>query len=111
MTTENFPDDPDQPPIGEPTDTMSEELSNLASKLCDGYPGTFRFNRLGDHLLYADAFTRLAEPHLPLTLRQDALLLRRRIDEELRDTLAACILSIEDVTGGPRWTTNNNSMN
>ncbi|MEO6042715.1 MAG: hypothetical protein ABIQ47_02175, partial [Tepidiformaceae bacterium] len=85
----------------EPSPSFSDEIYGLVGELRAQYPGTFVFNQLGDHLLFADAFTRLAEPHLPLVLRRDARLLRSRIDFELRNTLAVCILSLEDVTGGP----------
>lgn len=80
---------------------LSDEIYRLVKRLRGRYRGTFVFNQLGEHLLFADAFTRLAEPHLPQPLKQDARLIRSRIDFELRNTLAVCILSLEDVTGGP----------
>ena len=80
---------------------VSDALLDLVSQLRRSYRGTFVFNQLGDHILYADAFTRLAEPYLPPVLRRDARALRKIIDDELRNTLAVCILSVDDVIGPP----------
>ena len=65
---------------------LSDEIYRLVKRLRGRYRGTFVFNQLGEHLLFADAFTRLAEPHLPQPLKQDARLIRSRIDFELSVT-------------------------
>ena len=78
---------------------LSAALSEVALSRGRDYRGSFIESWLGQAILYGDAFTRQAEPYLPVDLQRDGRLLRERTDSILRSTLEVCVLSVDDVVG------------
>ena len=77
----------------------SEELERAASELEEAYASDFTGYGMGRLLTYSAAFARLAEPHVPASVRGDAQWLRGQVESRLRETLAVCVLSVADVLG------------
>ena len=78
----------------------SRALEAAAAEIDREYPGEFASSPSGRLLSYAAGFALLAEPKLSESLRGDAAWLREQIYYQLGETLAVCVLSLQDVMVG-----------